>query len=67
MGVTKDEKKRIDSLKELIHEHRQKIQEENRTGNPNWGRIRHWEREIDAWEKEVARRERRLRIRRRRG
>ena len=61
----KGKRKGIETLKQRIREHQQKIADEKRYPVPNEGLIRHWEREIRAFENDIRKRERQLRRRRR--
>ncbi|GJQ59722.1 MAG: hypothetical protein D8M57_12270 [Candidatus Scalindua sp. AMX11] len=53
MTSKKRYKKQISSLKEVIKDHREKIEQENLKDSPNIDRIRHWEKEIDIYEDSV--------------
>ncbi|MGR3173904.1 MAG: hypothetical protein ACUZ8N_04830 [Candidatus Scalindua sp.] len=46
MTSKKRYKKQISSLKEVIKDHIEKIEQENLKDSPNIDRIRHWEKEI---------------------
>jgi hypothetical protein len=48
------------SLLEIIQEHRLKIDAELRVDVPNYGRIKHWEKEIEGWERQLAQMQRQL-------
>lgn len=52
-------------FKRRILEHEGKIADERSRSFPNEGLIHHWEAEIKAWQEAIARKERRLRKRRR--
>ena len=56
----KELRKKIRTLEERIQEHGTKILMERSKGQPNHGRIRHWETEIRAFRDGVARARKRL-------
>ncbi|MFA7404952.1 MAG: hypothetical protein WC007_13235 [Pelobacteraceae bacterium] len=53
-------KKRIESLKARINEHRHKIENELMNLHPDEGLIHHWEAEISAFAASIERAEKRL-------
>jgi len=67
MGTAKDLRKAIKGLQRVIDEHHRKITEEEAKPVPDWGVIRHWEREIAGFQKRLNRLQARLERRRRRG
>ncbi|ODS30831.1 MAG: hypothetical protein SCARUB_04041 [Candidatus Scalindua rubra] len=60
MTSKKRYKKQISSLKEVIKDHIEKIEQENLKDSPNIDRIRHWEKEIDIYEDSVKKAKKRL-------
>lgn len=55
MGTTKDLRKAIKGLQRVIDQHHGKITEEKAKRVPDWGVIRHWEREIAGIQKRLNR------------
>lgn len=60
MTSKKRYKKQISSLKEVIKDHIEKIEQENLKDSPNIDRIRHWEKEIDIYKDSVKKAKKRL-------
>ncbi len=56
----KELRKKIRTLEQRIREHGTKILMERATGQPDHGRIRHWETEIKAFRDGINRARRRL-------
>jgi indole-3-glycerol phosphate synthase len=56
----KNHRKTIRSLTERIAEHQQKIRIELEKSSPNYGLIRHWEKEIRAFERGIQQAQKRL-------
>jgi hypothetical protein len=55
MGRNKQLREQIQSLKEVVSEHLDKISAELNKPNPDYGTIRHWEGEIRGRLKEIDR------------
>ena len=47
--------KKIESLREQIDEHKEKIRSEKQKSFPSEGCISHWEKEITAFERQIER------------
>lgn len=52
--------KQIKSFEELIHKHKEKIENETFKPVPDLGLIKYWEREIKIYTDEIAKAEKRL-------
>ncbi len=53
--------KQIESLNRKINEHEEKIKRERQKSYPDEGRIKHWEREIQAFKNAIEKAQKRLR------
>jgi hypothetical protein len=57
---TKQLKKQVTGAKRPLEKHTRKIQNELQKPNPDWGRIRHWEREMANWLRDIEKKEKQL-------
>jgi hypothetical protein len=60
VGESKKLRKRRAGISRKVSEHVQKLEDQKRRINPDWGAIHHWEREIANWERQIAEIDRRL-------
>ena len=60
MTSKKRYKKQISSYEELIQCHLEKIEQEKLKDLPDFGKIRHWEKEVEVHKNEIKKAEKRL-------